>query len=145
MNWFFHSKISLVFASALVVGLHVYWVFCTVKWTSPCFFSICFNLLLFIFLLFWAIKNLEAPLICYIVTGILFGMGISILAWWISDAIYAPYRFEYFLRDFSLIDLSKRILFTSFITGAWLAGGIQGFLLYKYMRRESIGSESIDF
>lgn len=123
-----------ILASIIVILLHFFWLRSTVKWTSPWIFASGYTLLFIFALLMFNTKKLSVGLVGYVLVGMIFGLFASFIAWLISDALYAPYRFGYFgSTSLSLIDFAKLGLYMSTITGCWIVGGVQGFLLHAYI------------
>jgi hypothetical protein len=122
-----------IFASIIIFSLHLTWLTLTVKWTYPGYFFISYSVLLLLALLLIKTVKLNVGAVYYIFMGIFFGLLASIAAWFISNSFFAPYRFDYFLHSpHSIFDFVKLALFTSTVTGGWIVGGAQGYILHHF-------------
>lgn len=132
------------FAIIMISFIHLSWLIITIKWTYSGYFFISYStLLIFAFLLVKVMKmNLSA--VIFIIIGVFSGLFASIAAWFISNAMFAPYRFEYFINSpRSIWDFGKISLFMSTITGGWIVGGVQGYIFHhwqKYLERKIPGT-----
>jgi len=120
-------------ASIIFFSLHLLWLIISVRWTSPGYFFSSYSILIVIaFLLLVKNMKIHVGALGYIFIGIFFGLLASIAACIISNAIFAPYRFCHFLNSpRTLFEFVKLVPFMSTVTGGWIAGGVQGYLLYR--------------
>jgi hypothetical protein len=116
-----------IYVSIIFSSLHLIWLMRTGdKWTSPGYFFISYSILLVIAFLLVEKININFGVLGCIFIGVFFCLLVNIAACIISNTVFTPCRFYYFLNSSSIFfEFIKLVPFMSTVTGGWIAKGIQ--------------------